>query len=231
MEISKELEIVNTALFIRPEDVLILSDLHIGYEEALHHRGVLLPKTQLKTILSQLKQIFTQVKPKIIVINGDLKHEFGRILQDEWSDVLTIIDFLLKNCTELIIIQGNHDPLVTPITKKRNITVVKKYGVRDICITHGDALIETSAKTIIIGHEHPAITLREKSKYEKYKCFLRGSWKRQKLIVMPSFNPLVEGTNVLQDTLLSPFLTDIKNFTVFVISNNEVFNFGKIKNL
>ncbi|PIN76990.1 phosphoesterase [Candidatus Woesearchaeota archaeon CG10_big_fil_rev_8_21_14_0_10_36_11] len=231
MEILPDIIIVDTALYIKPEKVLIISDLHIGYEEALHHKGVLLPKTQLKTILLQLKHIFIKVKPKIIVINGDLKHEFGKILRDEWSDALKVIDFLLKHCQKVIVIQGNHDPLVTPITQKRNITVVQEYRVRNICITHGDALVETNAKILIIGHEHPAITLREKSKYETYKCFLQGTWKRKKCIVMPSFNPLLEGTNVLKERLLSPFLNDIKHFTVFIVSNNKIFNFGKIKNL
>jgi len=35
---------------------------------------------------------FPWVKPEIVIINGDLKHEFGRISRQEWNDVVKIIE-------------------------------------------------------------------------------------------------------------------------------------------
>jgi hypothetical protein len=42
---------------------------------------------------------------------------------------------------------------------------------------------------------------------------------------------LLEGTDILKNNLLSPFLTDISNFSVFVVSKGEVYGFGKVKQM
>ena len=204
MEISKDIEIMETSLWLKKEKILIINDLHIGYEEALHKKGILVPKFQIKEIINRMEAILNEVTPNIIIINGDLKHEFGRVLNQEWKEVLQFLDFLSLKCQEIIIIKGNHDPIIKTIADRRNIKIVTEYQTDDILIVHGDQLVETSAKRIIIGHEHPAITLREQGKREKFKCFLKGKWKRKELIAVPSFNPLIEGTDILKEQVLSP---------------------------
>jgi len=231
MEISKNIKIVDTALWFEVEKVLVINDLHIGYEEALHRKGILVPRSQLEQIVNKLKLILQKTRPTKVVINGDLKHEFGKVLRQEWREVLELLDFLLQNVPEVIIIKGNHDLIIKPIADKKGITVVNEYKMRDTLIVHGEELIETYAKRIVIGHEHPAITIREGSKWEKYKCFLKGKWNGKELIAVPSFNPLLEGTEVLKEELLSPFLDDIKNFEVYVVGEKEAYYFGKIKEL
>ena len=222
---------VDTALWFELEKVLVINDLHIGYEEVLHRKGILVPRFQLEQIMKKLKIIIEKTKPVKIIINGDLKHEFGKVLRQEWKEVLEFLDFLLQNISEVIIIKGNHDPIIQPIADKKGIAVVNQYQVGETLIVHGDELVETTAKRIVIGHEHPAITIREGSKWEKYKCFLKGTWKKKELIAVPSFNPLLEGTDVLKEQLLSPFLEDIRKFEVYVVGEKEVYYFGKIKEL
>ncbi len=231
MEISKGIEIVHAALWLSREKILIINDLHIGYEEALHRKGILVPKFQLQEIIKVLEKIFQKVKPTKIIINGDLKHEFGTVLRQEWSEVLEFLGFCLEHSKNVVLIRGNHDPLLPWIAEKKGISVVKKYETEDTAIVHGDELVETKKERIIIGHEHPAITIREKSKREKYKCFLKGKWKGKELIAVPSFNPLLEGTDILKEELLSPFLKDIGNFQVYIVSKGEVFGFGKVKDI
>ncbi len=231
MYISPDIRIIETALWLEKERILIINDLHLGYEEALIRKGVLVPRFQLKTILGILDRILQQVKPKIIIINGDLKHEFGTILKQEWQEVLQLIDYLLQRSQKVIIIRGNHDPIIKPIAEKRRTEVVTKYQADDILITHGDEIIETDAQRIIIGHEHPAITVREGSKWEKYKCFLRGRWQDKELIAVPSFNPLLEGTDILKERTLSPFLGDLNPFDVFIVHQSEVFHFGTVEQI
>lgn len=231
MQISKNIEIVGKGLWLPLQKVLIINDLHLGYEETLHKKGILVPKGQLKEILQELEEIITKVKPKVIVLNGDIKHSFGGILRQEWKEILELIDFLRKNCEEVVIIQGNHDPILAPIAIQKGVNIIKEYRVGEIIIVHGDKLIETDATVVIIGHEHTAITIREGSKWEKYKCFLKGKWNKKELIVVPSFNPLLEGTDVLKEELLSPYLTKIEKFEVFVVNKGEVFNFGKVKDI
>ena len=231
MEISKGIHIVDTALWFEAEKTLVINDLHIGYEEVLHRKGVLVPRFQLEQIINKLKLILQKTKPAKIIINGDLKHEFGKVLRQEWKEVLHFLDFVLANVPEVIIIKGNHDPIIKPIADKRGVVVVGEYQVGDTLIVHGDELVETNAKRIVIGHEHPAITIREGSKWEKYKCFLKGTWKDKELIAVPSFNPLLEGTDVLKEQLLSPFLEDIRNFEAYVVGEKGVYYFGKIKDI
>ena len=155
------------------------------------------------------------------------------------------------NVSEVIIIKGNHDSVIKPITNKKEVVVVDKLKFGETLIVHGDALVETNAKRIVIYYEHPAITIREGSKWEKYKCFLKGKWhqkaslsgtsgkgklfqkKSKELIAVPSFNPLLEGTDVLKEELLSPFLKNknIKNFEVYVVGEKETFRFGRVKDI
>jgi len=231
MEISKGIQIIGPSLWIESEKILIVNDLHLGYEESLHRKGILVPRFQIKEIMREMEIILSKVKPKIIIINGDLKHEFGMVLPQEWKEVLQLLDYLLLHCKEIIIIRGNHDPIITPIAKKRGIKVVTEYLTGKVIIVHGDKLVKTKAKQIIIGHEHPAITIREGSKWEKYKCFLKGKWEKKELIVVPSFNPLLEGTDILKERLLSPFLDNINSFEVFITNKGEVFKFGKVKHI
>jgi uncharacterized protein len=231
MQISQGIEMRNGALYMSGESILIINDLHIGYEESLHREGILVPRVQIEKIIKKLQLILKSVSPKTIVINGDLKHAFGKILEREWKEILHLFDFLAKHTHKVIVIQGNHDPIIKPITEKRGIEIKKKYRVHETLIIHGDKEVKTDAKRIIIGHEHPAITVREGSKWEKYKCYLKGKWKHHELLVMPSFNPLLEGTDVLKEQLLSPFLSNSKNFEVFVLSKGEVFPFGSINNI
>ena len=48
---------------------------------------------------------------------------------------------------------------------------------------------------------------------------------------MPSFNLVIEGTNILKEKLLSPFLKqDLKNFHVFIVED-KIYDFGKLKDI
>jgi len=234
----QNLEIVDLGLLLKQEKILVFADFHIGYEEALNRQGILVPRFQFKDVIKRLGKIFSKLKKiKIdkIIINGDVKHEFGRISEQEWRETLKLLDFLAKFCDDIILVKGNHDTIIGPIAKKKKISVVDYYFAEDVLITHGHKIpnknILKKAKTILIGHEHPAISLREDVRIEKFKCFLKGKYKRKNLIVMPSFCLATEGTDVLSEKLLSPFLDqDISNFEVFVVAD-KIYDFGKIKNL
>jgi putative SbcD/Mre11-related phosphoesterase len=234
MEILDGIDIIDLALYIKKQKILVIADIHIGFEEMLNKKGILIPRHQLKDAVDRLDGIFLRCKPRIIVINGDLKHEFGDISEQEWRDTLKIIDYLSSK-GKLILVKGNHDTVLGPISKKRNIELVEKYAAGDVLIAHGDELIKDKdmigIKTIIIGHEHPAVTLKEDGREEKYKCFLKGKWKGKNLIVMPSMNTVTEGTDVLHDRLLSPYLKqNLDNFEVFIAAD-KVYDFGMLKNL
>jgi len=203
----------------------------------LQRRGVLIPKFQLQDTIKRLEAILEETKPKTVVINGDLKHEFGRISAQEWRDTLKLLDMILKHTEKIVIVKGNHDPSLGPIARKRSIDIVKDHTIGDILITHGDAepnlegKERKSIKTIIMGHEHPAITIEDGVRRERYKCFLVGTYKRKTLIAQPSFFLLTEGSDVRKERLLSPLLQrNLGNFEVYIVED-KIYPFGKIKNL
>jgi len=216
---------------------LILADLHLGYEELLNLQGVMIPKFQYKKITERIEKILSIHSPENIIINGDLKHEFGRISKQEWDETLNFIDFLGKRFKKIILVKGNHDTLTEKILKKKKIKVCENYIIKEILITHGHKIPEISKtqmdkiETIVIGHDHPCVGIIENTRVEKVKCFLSGKWKNKNLIVMPSFNFISEGTNILQENLLSPMLQDISKFKVYGVENFEVFPFGKVEDL
>jgi len=180
------LKIVDLGLLIKQEKILVFADFHIGYEEALNKQGILVPRFQFKDVIKRLSKIFSELKKiKIekIIINGDVKHEFGRISEQEWRETLRLLDFLTKFCDEIILVKGNHDTILGPIAKKKNVMIANHYFVDDILIIHGNKIPEKEllkkAKTIVIGHEHPAISLKENVRIERFKCFLKGKYKRK----------------------------------------------------
>lgn len=235
MNLINNIEIVDLALYLHDTRTLIISDTQLGYEENLNQRGILLPTMQYPQLVERLSKIFAKIKPKTVIINGDIKHDFGAINKTEWRNVLKLIDFLKSKVTQIILVKGNHDTMLEPIAKKREIKVVDYFLTSDIYVCHGHQIPDdnefSKSKTIIIGHEHPAITLKDSGRSEKYKCFLKGKFKKKMLIVQPSLNLITQGTDVLSEKLLSPFLRDdIKNFDVYVVSD-EILHFGKIKTL
>lgn len=224
---------VDLCTYLPDIKTIIISDLHIGFEESLGKQGVLVPRTQYKQIIKRLDWITSNVKVEKVILNGDVKHEFGTISQQEWREVLRLIEYFEKKNIEIIIVKGNHDTIIGPIARKKQLKEVKEYRHKDILITHGDYVPDKLAPVIIMGHEHPAITLREKSKAEKFKCFIKGKYKKSTLIVQPSFNPLTQGTDVAKEQVLSPLLSNLSKFEVYIVNDktHEVLPFGKLKNL
>ncbi|MBI1972987.1 metallophosphoesterase [Candidatus Woesearchaeota archaeon] len=228
MELMRGLRIVDLAL--QYKDYLIIGDLQLGYEQALQRKGVLVPKFQFHDIRERLAKIFKKVKVKKLIINGDIKHEFGIISEQEWREILQFFDFCLQHVTEIILVKGNHDLVIAPVARKRNIHVVDFYRVDDVLIFHGHKLLREKAKILVIGHEHPAVSFRERQG-EKFKCFLVGKWKQCMLLVMPSFNPLTEGSDITKERFLSPYLKEgVEDFSVYVVEDT-VYSFGKVKDL
>ncbi|MBW2998363.1 metallophosphoesterase [Candidatus Woesearchaeota archaeon] len=224
------IEFKDLGIFVN--DTLIISDLHIGYEAYLNRKGILVPRTMFEKQKKKIIALLKSLKPKLVIFNGDIKHEFGIISSQEWNDTYDLID-MVKRVSKLIFIKGNHDKITEVIAKKKDVDVFDKYIIDDVLICHGDFIPDEvddkKIKNIIIGHEHPAIFLREDAKAEKYKCFLKTKFKCKNLYVLPSFNLANEGTDVTSERLLSPFLKDAKEFEITITQDGELFNFGNVK--
>lgn len=234
MEISPGIEMVDLALWIKDQSVLVLSDLHIGFEEALMKQGVLVPRFHYKDIVDRLEQVFAKVKPKRIVLNGDLKHEFGRASMQEWKETMRLFDYLQRKCGKIVIVKGNHDPSLGPLAGKKGIKIVAELKLGNILIAHGDSIPKNkTSEVLIIGHIHPAVSLRDNGRVERFKCFLKGKYKKSVLIIQPSFHPSVEGSDVTKEQVISPLASNVSNFEVYVVDDAKKTSryFGRIKDI
>ncbi len=244
-----KIEFLNDCLLI-DNCVLVLGDFHLGHGESIAAVG-LFPNIQTKEILKKLNDLFylffsKNIHLKKIIIIGDFKHEFGSILDSEWRESLKIIDYLSKKCKEIILIKGNHDNILKPIAKKRNLKLLDFYKYKGVCFLHGNKLyggcLEKEIDILITGHLHPAISLSDNYKKEKYKCFLRGKWKKKIVHVLPSFNPLNFGYDLAKigekevrnyDGFFIIEDKKLKNFEIIIYNNKDKkkYDFGKLKKL
>lgn len=226
-------KIIDVALQIG--EYLVISDLHLGYESSLNAAGLMIPRFQYKKILQRLKEISSKTEARKIIVNGDLKHEFSKISKQEYREIEDFIDFLKNEFKEVILIKGNHDNFTPFIAENKGLNVYDHYSLEKFLVLHGDKIPENEIEedTIIIGHEHPSIGLRSGERVEKIKCYLKGKWNSKNIIVMPSFNFISEGSDILQSKSISPFLKEVSlhDFEVFGIENFEILHFGKLKDI
>lgn len=235
---------VSLALYLASENTLVLSDVHIGFEETLNKKGVLLPRLQLQEIKKQLSQILAQLRKEFrimklhkIVLNGDIKHEFGTVNAQEWREMARFLQILKRYTSKIVVVKGNHDVIFHPLANKYNLEIKDADYIGDLLIMHGDALphkkqLKKRPRAIIIGHEHPAIAFAERN--DKYKCFLKTHWKKIPLIVTPSFFFFRAGMDITAKETHSPFLQNVSDNTeVFVVDpeSQDILAFGKLKDI
>jgi len=236
VEILSDLVAIDFGLYHLSTRTLIFSDLHLGYEEELRRNGILVPKTQLADMLRRIQRIINELPslPATIVLNGDIKHSFGRVYRQEVEDFTAILGKFRSVApkADIVAVEGNHDPLLDILLRQHNLVARPEYKIGNVLIIHGDKIPEDlqGIQTIIIGHDHPAVLLRNKSKSEKYKCHLVGRYEKYAVVVQPSAQPLLHGTDVLTEPLLSPLLKRILRHRVFAIeeSTGDILAFGTI---
>ena len=174
------------------ERVLVIGDLHLGYEESLNRSGVFISRQMFDEIISDLSEVFGETgKVEKIILIGDIKHDFGLISRQEWGDVGKFMKYIKPFCSEIVVIKGNHDVILAPIVKRLGLKLKDFYIWKEFCFVHGDEdykqIWQKKVKWIVVGHGHPAIKLRAGVKTEKYKCFLVGKFHGKNMIVVPSF--------------------------------------------
>lgn len=229
-QVSEDLVFVENAVYLPTLQTLVISDLQLGLEQQLR-KGANIIYEQATQMLGLLEVLITQTQAKRLVINGDLKHEFGKITFSERRDIITILK-KIKDRVEVIVVKGNHDTVTKPLTDEVGVPLVDYWTEGGFYVLHGHELPKESFKaahTVIIGHTHPAIRIDDGVRSERYKCFLVGEYKQKRLVVLPSFSTIVEGTDVLKVAANSPLIQD-ESSMVYVIAD-EIRPFGKISQL
>jgi putative SbcD/Mre11-related phosphoesterase len=218
----EHVKLLDYGAFIKQEGVLVIADLHLGYEEYLLKKGVTIPRNQFPKIIERINQMIEKTHPQTIVFAGDVQHDFAKLSFRTRTSVEKIINSFAGK--KLVFLKGNHDTFLAGFLKNRGQDLREHFETKEFLVIHGHKAVNTG-KTIIMAHEHPAIMLTDElGASRKYKCHLIG----EKLLVIPAVSPLATGIVVnAEDEALSPLIVELGELKPFV----QGLEFPRIKHL
>jgi putative SbcD/Mre11-related phosphoesterase len=155
------------------EKVLVIGDLHIGWEVSLGQQGIHVP-SQTSKMLQRLTTIIEEKHPSRLVLLGDVKHSVTGAELEEWRDVPEFFEKLIKLVPSVQVVVGNHDGNLEPLTPS-SVELLSPSGIdlwHRFGLLHGHAWPAPellNCETLILGHLHPAVTLRDPMGYRLTK--------------------------------------------------------------
>ncbi len=223
-------------------DLLVLSDIHLGLEGSVTSKGGYVPKFQLDEILEDVEKAKDETDASRILINGDLKNEFRKNYYSEKKEIDKFLGKIKNLFNEIVIVEGNHDNFLDEMVEKNGLEIRKEYSENGILFTHGHQDIEDIGEytTVVIGHEHPALSLKDEiGVVEKVDSIIYGKGEDEvNIIVLPAFSSISNGTRINetpQSELLSPVLrnhADIKNMKAVAVSREAgIFEFPELSKI
>lgn len=155
------------ALLLRKknERVLVVADLHIGWEAALAEKGIHVP-SQMQKMLSVMVQLIKSHKPTRLLFLGDVKHTVATAEWGEWQDIPDFFEAVGKMVDDIQVIPGNHDGNLKPLLPE-TVKILPSTGVvlwKDFGLFHGHtwpAPELLGCRVLIIGHVHPVVAFRD----------------------------------------------------------------------
>lgn len=201
------------AVWLPGERTLAVADLHLGYAWAHRTAGNLLPVTAPDETVPRLLALVADYQPEKVVLLGDIVHR--AVQAPALIDLLTALLRALRERAALGLVAGNHDralaSLLTQCGWHAGLDCEWRCG--DHLLLHGDESDPAFAQSrldavsgaggrIVIGHEHPAITLGDGvATRVKCPCFLLAP----NLLVLPAFSPWAAGSDVRARRWLSGY--------------------------
>ncbi len=192
VEVEPGIRVTNDrCILFEKEKVLVIGDLHLGYEKALEDEGMYLPRMNTESIRESLNRLIEKYEPKEIVLLGDIKHDFRRAKFEGKEEVRAIVR-LIMDAAKIVIVKGNHDNYVQNIVADMGITVVDHVDIGGYRLEHGH--VDSGVRPVIIGHEHPSVKIvGALSGGLKMQCFMYA--RKEGVLVIPPFSFLSSGTD------------------------------------
>lgn len=170
------------ALYCAAERWLAVADVHYGYELSQRAAGALFPAWGMHTIEERLIGLLAEYQPERLVIVGDFVHDAA-----SRKEAVAFLGRLRATC-EVSLIAGNHDR-----TAFVSSELCDSHGTERFYFFHGDRPAPPGAaagKVSIIGHHHPAMTLRDGAGLAlKLPTFVQT----QDRWILPAFSPWAAG--------------------------------------
>ena len=167
------------ALFHNRQRWLAVADLHFGYEISQRAAGRLMPMWGMQSVEQRLLDLLGSYEPERLVIVGDIVHD-----RSAAGEARLLVERLRAIC-EVILLAGNHDRHLG-----RTIEMRTEWQCDGFHFHHGHCAAETPGRVQIIGHHHPAGTVRDGAGLRlKLPAFVQqdSCW------IMPAFSPWAAG--------------------------------------
>jgi len=174
-----------------PTSTLVLADIHLGYEDAMASTGVFLPRLQLRMALETLDYSLRmlQYKPRL-VIAGDLKHVFERLTRQERIEIAKFLRRATEATSEVVLVRGNHDTFVLPLLRTLGVELVEDclHLSGGVYVAHGHKRPSCEFDLIVIGHEHPSLSVTVGGARAKLSIMLKVPLERgsEALVLAPT---------------------------------------------
>jgi putative SbcD/Mre11-related phosphoesterase len=214
-------------------EVLVVADLHLGYEAALEYKGLSIPRVQTRKIEQYLTRVIDEIRPSKLIIAGDMKHNFSRNLTQEWQDVDRFVR-LLTGRVKLEVVKGNHDNYLASILGGYKIPLTTETTCAGVRILHGHTGALSDGITVM-GHIHPCIRLRDSVGASiKDQCYLFEP--KLRVLVLPALSLVSPGTDVIGQSWsegISPLvpLTGLSTFEPIAFSGTKPLIFPTVAKL
>jgi len=187
------------------EDILVLSDLHLGRGAS---SAVEFPVGDGTDVLERFERLCERFQPAGVVVAGDLLHSFETIPRTVERTVDGLRKVARDASARLVVTPGNHDTRLDAVWSGPTPGTYR-VGETIICHGHVEPDTDADAERYVVGHDHPTITIEGKRR----PCYLAGEgvYRGADLVVLPAFNRLLAGVPVDGMTagdFMSPLVRD-----------------------
>lgn len=208
-----------------PKRVLIITDIHIGFESSLASNDVFIGKNStINETINEISEIIDTEKPDELILLGDVKASITTISKSEWDEVPMFFEKIKEKCN-VTLVPGNHDANIQRLVPE-GISLISSAGLVEdnILLTHGHTMPSENfshVDKIIMGHLHP-VFFDNDSLLNGQRVWLSLKAKKEDIFpdksgllditIIPSFNKYFYATYKRNyKKSISPIIQKIKN--------------------
>ncbi|WP_424492991.1 ligase-associated DNA damage response endonuclease PdeM [Salinimicrobium sp. GXAS 041] len=164
------------AMFWKEENLLVISDVHLGKVAHFRKHGSAIPQQALKGNFLKLDLVMAFFDPEKILFLGDLFHSY---INNEWQH---FDQWMQSISAEVILVEGNHD-VISPLKyEELGVQVIPELIHGDFLFTHHPE--ERTGFFNFSGHIHPGVKINGIARQQlKLPCFFR----RKNQMILPAF--------------------------------------------
>lgn len=167
------------AVFWKSQDILLLSDLHLGKINHFRKAGIPVPQKANDHNVEVLVDLIQTCRPRRIVCLGDLFHSHYNA---EWEVFGEVVKHFSSITFDLVL--GNHDIMGQYQYKRKGIVLHDHLRIGRFLLTHHPLEAVPEGIYNMAGHIHPGVFLKGKGRQAvTLPCFYFGD----KQAFLPAF--------------------------------------------